>query len=108
MLGALFPFTLVFLSFVGGTRLASFIYDVESSRWKLAATAFGMLTLTLLIGIVRLLWSYIHAYYAWPIGMDKIAAAMTGIPRSGVIVAKVCPAHIHCFVCIGSTCIQLP
>ena len=59
--GLLFPFTLVFLLplFVG-TSLATFIYDVESNRWKLAATAFGMLTLTLLIGLVRLLWSYVQ------------------------------------------------
>lgn len=98
VLGALFPFTLVFLSLLGAS-LASFIYDVESNRWKLAATAFGMLTLTLLIGLVRLLWSYIHVYYAWTIDIGKLAAALTGIPRSGVQFCFICAVVLTLLGC---------
>ncbi len=90
VLGGLFPFTLLFLSCVGAS-LANFIYDnVESNRWKLAATASGMFTLTVLICLVRLLRSYIQAYYFWTVDIDKLAVAMTGIPRYG---------GQFCFIC---------
>ena len=98
-LDGLFPFTLLFLSSVGAS-LANFFYDdVESNRWKLAATASGMFTLTVLICLARLLWSYIHAYYFWTIDMDKLAAAITGIPESGVQFCFICAVVLMLLGC---------
>lgn len=99
VLGGLFPFTLVFLSSLVGASLASFIYNVESNRWKLAATAFGMFTLTVLICLARLLWSYIHVYYFWTIDMDKLAAAMSGISKSGVQFCFICAVVLTLLGC---------
>ena len=62
----------------------------ESTQFKLAATACGIITLAMLLCGVRLLWPYIHAYYYWTPDDKNYLAVMTTVAEFSVHFCVIC------------------
>lgn len=98
--GVLFPFILLFLSLGAALGLAQVIYvDTESIQWKLTATSAIMLTMTVVLCGVRLLWRYFQTYYGWMPDMEKLAMAMAGVIRVGVQSCIICAVILTLLGC---------
>lgn len=85
-----FPLIIILLSMFGGSFAFCFYEDDESTQFKLAFTACGVITLAILLCGVRLLWPYVHAYYYWTPDDKNYLAVMATVAQFSVHFCVIC------------------